>query len=157
VTAGTSFEGTRKPILDWFEAAWRITNAKTGVSARTVSGEMGMSRETGWTWLHKFRRAMVRTGRDWLSGTVGVDETFLGGAEDGVRGRTTIRKAIVVVAVELLPGDRFGRCRLAGVSDASAARLHSFALANVTPGSTLVTDAHQGISGSMRRATPTRC
>ncbi len=147
VTAGTIFEGTRKPLLDWFEVAWRITNAKNGVSALAVSGEMGMSRETGWTWLHKFRRAMVRPDRDLLAGMVEVDETFLGGAEDGVRGRKTIRKAIVAVAVELLPGDRFGRARLARVSDASAASLHPFVLANVKPGSTLVTDAHEGYLG----------
>jgi transposase-like protein len=35
VTAGTIFEGTRKPLLDWFEVAWRIT---------TVEGEVGPER-----------------------------------------------------------------------------------------------------------------
>jgi transposase-like protein len=147
LTAGTIFEGTRKPLLDWFEVAWRITNAKNGVSALTVSGEWGVSRETGWMWLHKFRRAMVRPDRDMLSGRVEVDETFLGGAEDGVRGRQTIRKAIVVVAVELLPGDQFGRARLAYVKDASAASLHPFVHANIKAGSTLVTDFWPGYLG----------
>jgi hypothetical protein len=39
------------------------------------------SYETAWTWLHKLRRAMVRPGRDSLSGTVEVDETYVGGPE----------------------------------------------------------------------------
>jgi hypothetical protein len=34
---------------------------------------------TAWAWLHKLRRSMVRSGRDRLSGTIEVDETFIGG------------------------------------------------------------------------------
>ena len=147
LTAGTIFEGTRKPLLDWFEVAWRIMTAKNGVSALSVSAEWGMARETGWAWLHKFRLAMVRPGRDLLAGEVEVDETFLGGAEDGVRGRQTVRKAIVVVAVEKMPGSGYGRVRLARVKDASAASLHPFVLANITAGSTLTTDFWPGYLG----------
>ena len=44
------------------------------------------SYQTAWTWLHKLRRAMVRPGRDLLSGEVEVDETYLGGREVGVTG-----------------------------------------------------------------------
>ena len=147
LTAGTIFEGTRKPLLDWFEVAWRITIAKNGVSALAVSNEWGMSREAGWTWLHKFRRAMVRPDRDLLSGEVEADETFLGGAEDGVRGRRTVRKAIVLVMVEKTPGGGYGRVRLVRVKDASAASLHPVVKATVVPGSTLVTDFWKGYLG----------
>ena len=45
------------------------------------------SYETAWTWLHKLRRAMVRPGQDRLTGTVQVDESFIGGAKPGKRGR----------------------------------------------------------------------
>jgi transposase-like protein len=146
-TAGTIFEGTRKPLLDWFEVAWRITSAKNGVSALAVSNEWGMARETGWAWLHKFRRAMVRPGRDLLSGEVEADETFLGGAEDGVRGRQTVRRAIVVVLVEKLPGGGYGRVRLVRVKDASSASLHPAIQANVASGTTLTTDFWPGYLG----------
>ena len=33
VTAGTIFEGTRKPLRLWFQAMWYVTNQKHGVSA----------------------------------------------------------------------------------------------------------------------------
>lgn len=147
LTAGTIFEGTRKPLLDWFEVAWRITTAKNGVSALAVSNEWGLSREAGWTWLHKFRRAMVRTDREQLTGEVEADETFLGGAEDGVRGRQTVRKAIVLVMVEKKAAGGYGRARLVRVRDFSAASLHPAVQANVESGSTLVTDFHKGYLG----------
>ena len=44
--------------------------------------ELG-SYETAWAWLHKFRRAMVRPGRDKLTGEVEVDETYVGGVAPG--------------------------------------------------------------------------
>ena len=106
-----------------------------------------MSREAGWTWLHKFRRAMVRPGRDLLSGEVEADETFLGGAEDGVRGRQTVRKAIVLVMVEKKAGGSYGRCRLVRVKDFSAASLHPAIQSNVGSGSTVITDFHKGYLG----------
>lgn len=147
LTAGTIFEGTRKPLLDWFEVAWRITTAKNGVSALAVSVEWGLSREAGWLWLHKFRRAMLRPGRDLLTGEVEADDTFLGGAEDGVHGRQTVRKAIVLVMVEKKAGGGYGRARLVRVKDFSAASLHPAVKANIAPGSTLITDFHKGYLG----------
>ena len=39
---------------------------------------------------------MVRPGRDRLSGRVEVDETYLGAQEEGVRGRQTDTKALIV-------------------------------------------------------------
>lgn len=56
------------------------------------------SYKTAWMWLHKFRRAMVRPRGDRLTGRVEVDETYLGGLEEGVRGRQTERKSLIVIA-----------------------------------------------------------
>ena len=44
------------------------------------------------------RRA--RPGRERLSGRVEVDETYVGGAEEGLRGRQTQKKALVAIAAE---------------------------------------------------------
>ena len=88
-TAGTIFEGTRKPLRLWFQAMWYVTIQKHGVSALGVQRILGLgSYQTAWTWLHKLRRAMVRPGRDLLSGEVEVDETYLGGREVGNRGKS---------------------------------------------------------------------
>lgn len=44
------------------------------------------SYETAWTWLRKFRRAMIRPGRDLLSGRVEVEECYIGAPEEGMQG-----------------------------------------------------------------------
>jgi len=88
LTAGTIFEGTRKPLRTWFMAMWFVTSQKNGVSALGLQRTLGLgSYETAWTWLHKLRRAMVRPGRDRLSGTVEADETYVGGPEQDKWGR----------------------------------------------------------------------
>ena len=95
-TAGTIFQDTRQPLQSWFRAMWWLTSQKNGASALGLQRVLGLgSYKTAWTWLHKLRRAMVRPGRDRLSGRVEVDETYLGGLEEGVRGRQTDAKALI--------------------------------------------------------------
>lgn len=73
VTAGTIFQDTRKPLADWFRAMYWLASQKNGASALGLQRVLGLgSYKTAWTWLHKFRRAMVRPGRDRLAGTVEV-------------------------------------------------------------------------------------
>ena len=96
VTAGTIFQDTRSPLTVWFRAIWWVVSQKNGASALGLQRILGLgSYRTAWTWLHKIRRAMIRPGRDRLTGEVEVDETFVGGVEiDGGR-RTIGNKALV--------------------------------------------------------------
>lgn len=74
--------------MTWFRAIWWVTGQKNGASALGLKRMLGLgSYRTAWTWLHKLRRAMVRPGRDKLSGVVEVDESFIGGKKPGKRGR----------------------------------------------------------------------
>jgi transposase-like protein len=147
LTAGTIFAGTRKPLRLWFLAMWFVTSQKNGVSALGLQRVLGLgSYETAWTWLHKLRRAMVRPGRDLLSGTVEVDETYVGGPEEGTRGRETESKAIVVVAAEK-NGRGLGRIRLRRIEDVSADSLLAFVRSAVAPGSVVHTDGWRGYAG----------
>jgi hypothetical protein len=51
--------------------------------------------------LHRLRSVLVRPGRDRLTGTVEVDETFIGGQEPGLRGgRARGKKVLTGIAVE---------------------------------------------------------
>lgn len=150
VIAGTVFEGTKKPLVLWFRAIWWVTSQKNGASARAVQRILGLgSYETAWTWLHKLRRAMVRPGRDRLSGTVEVDETYIGGKKPGKRGRGAEGKALVVIAAQE-DGKRIGRIRLQRVKDASARSLESAVGRAVEPGSVIRTDDWRGYNGLRR-------
>ncbi len=82
-TAGTVFQDTRKPLKMWFRAMWYVTSQKNGASALGLQRVLGLgSYQTAWAWLHKLRRAMVRPGRDPLSGWIEVDETYVGVKRD---------------------------------------------------------------------------
>jgi len=147
VTAGTIFQDTHLPLTIWFRAIWSVTSHKTGASALGVQQELGLrSYKTAWTWLHKLRRAMVRPGRDQLSGRVEVDETFLGGLEEGHRGRGQPTKAQIVVAAEE-DGAGIGRVRMCRIRNATAENLHLFITVNILPGSVVHTDGWNGYSG----------
>ena len=148
VTAGTVFEGTRKPLRVWFQAIWYLTNQKLGVSALGLKRVLGLgSYQTAWTWLHKMRLAMVRPGRDMLSGHVEVDETYIGGAEEGVRGRKTVTKSIVIIAIEVHSPKGFGRIRLRQIPDVTGPTLIGFIKDVVSAGAIVSTDGWSGYNG----------
>ena len=120
VTAGTIFHRTRTPLPTWFAAAWLMTSQKQGVSALGLQRALGLgSYQTAWAMLHRFRSAMVRPGRERLSGWVEVDEAYVGGLEGTVYGRETATKSIVAIAVEIKQPKGFGRIRLQSVPDVS--------------------------------------
>ncbi|MGH9616603.1 MAG: IS1595 family transposase [Acidobacteriaceae bacterium] len=144
VTAGTIFQDSRLPLTLWFRAAWWVTSQKNGVSAMGLQRVLGLkSYKTAWTLLHKLRGAMVRPGRDRLSGRVEADETYLGGEEEGVRGRQTETKALIAVVAEE-DGRGIGRIRMRRIPDASADSLMLFIEDSVEPGSVVHTDGWQG-------------
>jgi hypothetical protein len=76
VTAGTIFHRTRTPLTVWFAVAWHVTSQKQGASALGRKRVLGLgSYQTAWMMLQRLRVAMVRPGRERLSGSVEVDET----------------------------------------------------------------------------------
>src|SRR5271169_4916154 len=114
---------------------WYVTSQKNGASALGLQRVLGLaSYETAWAWLHKLRRAMVRPDRDRLSGWVEVDETYVGGLEEGKQGRGGVGKALIVIAAQA-DGNGLGRIRMTVVPDASGCSLHGFVKDSIAPGS----------------------
>jgi transposase-like protein len=146
VTAGTIFQDLHTPLRLIFQAMWYVVCHKQGVSALGLQKILGLgSYETAWAWLHKLRRAMVRPGRDRLSGTVEVDEVLVGGSRSGKRGRGAEGKELVLIAVEKI-GKGIGRVRLKHIPNASAVTLERAIDEMVVPGSTIRTDGWRGYS-----------
>jgi len=147
VVANTIFQDTKKPLWLWFRAIWYLTSQKYGANALGLQRVLDFgSYRTAWMWLHKLRRAMVRPGRDRLSGTVQVDEIYIGGEKPGKRGRGAAGKALVVVMVEVKEG-KIGRIRLRRVPDASEPSLEGAVKEGIEPGSTVETDGWGGYGG----------
>jgi len=146
VTAGTLFEKTRTPLATWFDAAWHVTTAKNGMSAKTLERTLGTSYHVAWMMLQRFRVAMVNSERTKLTGTVEVDETFVGGAEQGGKRGRGADKELVAIAVEVREGKGFGRVRMKHVPDASGNSLIPFIQDSVCIDAKLVTDGWNGYS-----------
>jgi transposase-like protein len=143
-TAGTILDKTRTPLTTWFEAAWHLTTAKNGLSAKTLERTLGTRYRVAWAMLQRFRVAMVRSERERLSGVVEVDETLVGGVEHGGKRGRGAAKSLVVIAVEILTPKGFGRLRMRHVPDASGANLLPFVCDVVSPGTTVCTDGWGG-------------
>ena len=126
VTAGTIFQDSRVPLRLWLRAIWMVTSQKNGASALCLQRVLGLkSYKTVWAMLHKLRRAMVRPGRDRLTGRIEVDETYLGATEPGVVGRLTEEKALVIVAAQV-EEDGTGRIRMSRIPNLERETLHGF-------------------------------
>mgnify|MGYP000356042570 FL=1 len=146
VTAGTIFQDTKKPLRLWFRAIWHVTSQKYGANALGLQRVLGLgSYRTAWSWLHKLRRAMVRPGRDRLSGVVQVDESLFGGKRPGKRGRGASGKTLVFIAAQV-DGHRIGRIRLQIIPDASADSLKGAITNTIEPGTVVQTDGWRGYS-----------
>lgn len=149
VTAGTIFDRTRTPLTVWFAACWEFATAKDGVSALSLQRTLEIgSYQTAWAMLHRLRSVLVRPGRDRLTGTVEVDETYFGGEEPGLRGgRQKGKKVLVGVAVEMREPRGLGRCRMSVLDDGSSDSLVPLVTENVEEGSTVITDGWPSYKG----------
>jgi len=80
VTVGTIFHKTHLDIQKWFLAVSLILNAKKGLSARQLSRDLEVNKNTAWFMGMRIRRAMSEKGqRELLEGIVEMDETYVGG------------------------------------------------------------------------------
>lgn len=146
VTRGSILHGTRKPLQMWLRAMWYVTNQKQGISALGLQRVLGLgSYHTAWEWLYRLRHAMVRPGRDRISGMIEVDETYIGGSQVGKRGRGAGGKSLVLIAAQI-DGKRIGRIRLKQIPDASGDSLNTAIQDTIQPGSTVITDGWEGYS-----------
>jgi ISXO2-like transposase domain len=146
LTAGTLFQGTRTPLRRWFVAAWLIATADQGVSASRLARELELgSYETAWAMLHRFRRAMVRSGRPRLADVVEVGTAVIpgrpaaGGAPTG---------ALAGMAVEDR-GDAPGRVRMKRLASRSAVAVVGFVTRTVEPGTRLRTEHLSAAEGEL--------
>jgi transposase-like protein len=88
VTAGSIFHDSHLPLWKWFLAVYLMTESKKGISANQLSRSLKISYKTAWYLCHRIRKAMVEIGiQPQLTGTVEVDETYVGGKYDKRRKR----------------------------------------------------------------------
>ena len=98
---GTIFENTKLPLQKWFVAMYLISSHKKGVSSCQIMRDCEVAPKTAWFMMQKIRSLYGQSDSVALSGTIEMDEMYLGGREtnkheskktEGTQGRSTKRK-----------------------------------------------------------------
>ena len=145
---GTPMEYGKVDLRKWLHVAYLLLTARKGVSSVQLSKEMGVTQNTAWYMLHRLRIGASKS-REFLSGAVEVDETYIGGLEKNKHvskklnaGRGTVGKQAVVGMRE-----RGGKVRAQSIDRTDKATLHAMVEQNVVPGSILYTDENKAYIG----------
>jgi hypothetical protein len=149
---GTLMEDSPIGLDKWLTAIWMVVNCKNGVSSYEIHRALGVSQKTAWFLDHRIRLMLEDEYRNRLSGTIEMDETFIGGKVKnmhkskrpkgpGVSGKPvgSTAKTIVVGMVE-----RGGRVKAQVVQERTCEVLSQIAHDNIEAGSTLITDEWGG-------------
>jgi transposase-like protein len=136
VTVGTIFHKTHLDLQKWFLAISLVLNAKKGISARQLSRDLEVNKDTAWYMGMRIRRAM-KEDPEMLQGIVEVDETYIGGNDrrGGKRGRGTTKTPVVGMV------ERGGKIRARKAKDVSSNTLRELIREHIdVKNSTIMTD-----------------
>jgi len=142
-TAGTMFDKCKFPLLLAFHIAFKISTKKKGMSSLELSNEFELRQKTCWQFKWKIQQAMQSSKVYPINGIVHVDEFYIGGEEDGKRGRSKGDKKLVVIALEIVDGG-VGRAYAQCIEDASSNSFKPFFETYISKGSKVITDKWKG-------------
>src|SRR5579883_1502322 len=149
VTAGTIFNDSHLPLEKWFMATLLLCEAKKGISACQIQRTLGISYKTAWYLCHRIRAAMKEASKAKLSGTVEMDETYVGGK---MRGRGHIAKndnKEIVIGIRQRNGD----VRFFHANDVQAGTLAQYIRENVKANvDVIITDDFMSYTAATRMA-----
>ncbi|KKU91590.1 MAG: ISSpo3, transposase [Candidatus Jorgensenbacteria bacterium GW2011_GWA1_48_11] len=131
-TAGTIFHKSDTPLSLWFYTLFLFSNAKSGISAKELERQLGVTYKTAWRILNLIRKALPQN-TEFLTGDVEIDETHFGGKGDAGKDNKKLKavmrnKSIIAGAVE-----RGGRVRAKIVPNLEAKTIGKFIDNNVNP------------------------
>lgn len=144
-TAGTIFHKSPTPLRLWFYAIYLMSSTRCGISAKQLERELGVTYKTAWRIFHQIRK-LLKEDIGTLSGSVEMDETYVGGRRQGKRGRGAEGKTPVAGVVE-----REGKVIASVVPDVKSKTLLPILKERVLPESTVYTDewlAYNNVSKS---------
>ena len=144
VLAGTIFEKSSTPLKSWFYAMYLMASTRTGISAKQLERELGVTYKTAWR-MFKQIRSILNEDVDLGGLLVEVDETYVGGKAKNMHqakrerlgGRGTAGKQPVFGMVE-----RKGKVITKVVPDVSRETLLPNIREKVLPSSLVYSDEH---------------
>jgi transposase-like protein/ribosomal protein L37AE/L43A len=132
--ANTIFHKSSTSLRTWFQAIHLMASTRCGISAKQLQRETGVTYKTAWRMFKQIRSLLDEdTGK--FSGKVEADETYIGGAKKGKRGRGASGKTIVAGVVE-----RQGEVSASIVPNVQSKTLLPMIVEKTEPKSTIFTD-----------------
>jgi transposase-like protein len=161
IKIGTVMEDSPLGLDKWLAAMWLIVNAKNGISSYEIHRALGVTQKSAWFLLHRIRLAMQTGSFKKMSGTVEIDEAYLGGklrnmkksklaeirkAAQKPNGQRpalggSIGKAIVVGLLERGQDGKPSQVRTTTVATPKRPHIQDVVRQNVEPSSIAMTDA----------------
>jgi len=117
-TNGTIFHDSHLPLAKWFTAIALIVDAKKGMSALQLSRHLACNYRTAWYLSHRIREAMDEPDGLKLTGTVEIDETYIGGKQRDHKSK--LKNKDVVLGIR----QRGGPLKLVQIKDSKAGTLY---------------------------------
>lgn len=142
-TVGTMFDKCKFSLLLAFNIIFKICTKKKGMSSEELSAEFELRQKTCWNFKWKIQQAMRSSCKYPLTGTVHVDEFYVGGEEEGMPGRSKGAKSLVVVALEIRDKG-VGRAYAKVTDNASAESFRPFFEDYISKDAEIVTDEWKG-------------
>lgn len=148
VRTGTIFERSHIPLHKWVYAMYLLVTSRKGISSLQLSKEIGVQQRSAWFMLHRLREA-CGGDIDKLSGTVEIDETFVGGREANKHESKKLRMGRGAVGKQIVLGmrERDGRTKGFTIPANDLGTIQQCLFDNIEIGSTLYTDEHASYSG----------
>ena len=144
-TSGTMFDKCKFSIHVAFHIVFKIATKKKGMSCLELSHEFDLRQMTCWEFKWKIQKAMCSSLRYPLTGTVHVDEFYVGGYEQGKPGRSLdSEKRLVIVALEILDKAGVGRAYAKVIDNASGEEFKPFFNDHISKEAHVVTDEWTG-------------
>ena len=152
VRTGTVMQGSRVGYQKWLLAMYMMVTGIKGTAAMKVHRELKVSYKTAWYLMQRIREGFFGEGGDPLSGTVEVDEMFVGGKQANRHAKDQERysaedaygKTAVIGAVE-----RGGKVVAEPIDGRDANTMTRFVEGNVKHASRVITDDHGGYTDLM--------
>jgi transposase-like protein len=119
-----------------------MAESKKGISANQIKRTLQISYKTAWYLCHRIREAMNEVNKTKLTGTVEVDETYVGGKYDKRRKRGPWEKNAVIGLLQ-----RDGRFEARCIPTAGARVLQGVVNERVDKSATVMTDEYAAYKG----------
>lgn len=139
--AGTVFEHTKLPLSTWFLGIYLVTQSKNAISALELKRQLGIGYKASWLMKHKLLQTMCQREADRkLDGRVELDDAYLGGEQEGKRGRGSPNKTPFVAAVQTNEHGKPMYITLSPVAGFTNEAIAQWASASLKPTATIVSD-----------------